>query len=192
MIFTLKRRQDMNTTVWSGGTTTQIAIFPQDASYADRKFDWRVSSAVVEAERSVFTPLPDYNRYIAVTGGEIELIHKESGTDTALRLPPYVPHYFDGGVETESIGCAKDFNLMLRKGEFDGKIGFSEGETELCFERDCVCVIYALSDARLCFDSESADISSGEAAIAEAQKGGRIAINGAAAYAWVHACANAE
>lgn len=33
---------------WSGGTTTQLAIFPPGASYADRDFLWRVSSAAVE------------------------------------------------------------------------------------------------------------------------------------------------
>ena len=29
---------------WSGGTTTQIALFPPESSYAGRDFLWRVSS----------------------------------------------------------------------------------------------------------------------------------------------------
>ena len=50
------------TTAWSGGTTTQLAIAPEGAVYADRKFLWRLSSAQVELEHSDFTPLPDYDR----------------------------------------------------------------------------------------------------------------------------------
>ena len=55
---------DYRTTRWSGGTTTELAISPRDAVYADRNFLWRVSSALVEDETSDFTPLPDYNRLI--------------------------------------------------------------------------------------------------------------------------------
>ena len=49
----------------SGGTTTQIAIFPSDTPYSTRDFLWRVSSAVVTDEKSIFTPLPDYNLALA-------------------------------------------------------------------------------------------------------------------------------
>ena len=35
------------TTLWSGGTTTQLAIAPEGAVYADRDFLWRLSSAKV-------------------------------------------------------------------------------------------------------------------------------------------------
>ena len=53
---------DFVTSTWSGGTTTQLAIAPEGAVYAERSFLWRVSSATVELETSDFTPLPDYNR----------------------------------------------------------------------------------------------------------------------------------
>jgi len=41
-------QSEYRTSSWSGGTTTQIAIFPPEAEYADRDFLWRVSSAAVE------------------------------------------------------------------------------------------------------------------------------------------------
>ena len=49
---------DYLTPLWSGGTTTQIAIFPSDTPYSTRDFLWRVSSAVVTDEKSIFTPPP--------------------------------------------------------------------------------------------------------------------------------------
>lgn len=66
---------DYQISQWSGGTTTQIAIAPQGALYADRDFLWRLSSATVDLDESDFTPLPDYHRLIAPLRGEMELTH---------------------------------------------------------------------------------------------------------------------
>lgn len=51
-------KEQQKTSTWSGGTTTQLAIYPEDADYGKRNFTWRLSSATVEAEESVFTSLP--------------------------------------------------------------------------------------------------------------------------------------
>ena len=46
-VFRKLRPADYIVSVWSGGTTTQIAIAPEGARYAERDFLWRVSSATV-------------------------------------------------------------------------------------------------------------------------------------------------
>ena len=46
---------DYITTRWSGGTTTQLAIAPEGAVYADRDFLWRLSSAGVDDDYSKFS-----------------------------------------------------------------------------------------------------------------------------------------
>ena len=104
---------------WSGGTTTQIALFPPESSYAGRDFLWRVSSAVVEDGESAFTPLPDYDRHLMLLEGSLLLRH-DGGEP--LPLDPYQPHAFDGGAETVSVGRCRDFNLMLRKGKCRGGV----------------------------------------------------------------------
>ena len=103
---------DYQISQWSGGTTTQIAIAPQGALYADRDFLWRLSSATVDLDESDFTPLPDYHRLIAPLRGEMELTH-DGGP--LISLAPYQVHAFDGGADTHSRGRCVDFNLMLRK-----------------------------------------------------------------------------
>ena len=75
MEWKLLTQADQVTTTWSGGTTTQLAIAPEGAVYADRDFLWRLSSAKVELEHSDFTPLPDYNRLISVLHGEPGALH---------------------------------------------------------------------------------------------------------------------
>ena len=108
---------DYLTSVWSGGTTTQLAIFPPDAVYAHRDFLWRVSSATVDLEESDFTPLPDYDRLIATLRGEIVLTHNGGAP---LTLRPFEVHAFSGGDATHSVGRCRDFNLMLRRGRAAG------------------------------------------------------------------------
>ena len=110
---------DYLTTLWSGGTTTQIAIFPSDTPYSTRDFLWRVSSAVVTDEKSIFTPLPDYNRRLMLLDGSLLLRHNGGAP---FRLDAYQVHAFDGGAATESQGRCRDFNLMLRKGRCRGRL----------------------------------------------------------------------
>lgn len=115
----LLRPDDYITTAWSGGTTTQLAIAPAGAVYAERDFLWRLSSATVDLDESDFTALPDYRRWISTLRGDMALTHNGG---EALTLHPYDVHEFDGGDDTRSRGKCKDFNLMLRKGRTDGSI----------------------------------------------------------------------
>ncbi|MBO4913632.1 MAG: HutD family protein [Oscillospiraceae bacterium] len=107
------------TTSWAGGATTQLAISPEGALYADRDFLWRVSSATVELDESDFTPLPDYRRFISTLSGEMKLSHN-GGAE--LTLCPGEVHAFDGADVTHSRGRCTDFNLMLRKGSAEGSM----------------------------------------------------------------------
>lgn len=104
---------------WSGGTTTQLAIYPEDALYADREFLWRVSSAVVELPESDFTPLPDYDRILMILEGELSLSH-DGGEEYTLHSLEQTS--FDGASHTFSRGQVTDFNLMMRKGRCSGRV----------------------------------------------------------------------
>lgn len=112
-------KQDYVISQWSGGSTTQLAIFPPAAIYAQRDFLWRLSSATVELERSDFTPLPDYQRYITVLEGSMTLTHDNGDP---VSLAPGQVHGFDGGSATRSVGRCTDFNLMVRKGACQGTL----------------------------------------------------------------------
>ncbi len=104
-------KDDYITSEWSGGTTTQIAIYPESEKYVDRNFLWRISSATIDVDVSDFTLLYDYNRFIATLDKGIEL-HQDG---EVYKLEPLEIHYFDGGMSTKSFGRCRDFNLMLRK-----------------------------------------------------------------------------
>ena len=130
------KQSDYNISRWSGGTTTQLAIAPEGAIYAERDFLWRISSATVDLEESDFTALPDYHRWISTLEGGMKLSHEKGAL---IELSPYQVHQFDGGIDTHSWGKCTDFNLMLRKGKATGKIRsltMKDGETQtISFEQ---------------------------------------------------------
>lgn len=98
------------TSAWSGGTTTELAIFPPTARYTERDFRWRLSTAVVTAPESTFTSLPAYHRLLMVLTGEMRLEHTGQHSVT---LRPFEQDSFSGAWQTRCTGTGRDFNLML-------------------------------------------------------------------------------
>ena len=99
---------------WSGGLSREIMIFPSDAEYGPRNFLYRVSTAVVESRESIFTDLPNYNRFIIPLSGELNLsINQEHH-----HLAPFSVLAFDGAAKTlsQSEPNLTDLNLMVKKG----------------------------------------------------------------------------
>jgi uncharacterized protein len=109
MKVTITRKQEMQTSRWAGGTTTQIAIHPSGASLSERNFHFRISTATVEAESSTFTFLPGVKRVLMILEGKLELEHVGHYSKTLLASETDV---FPGDWETHSRGKVRDFNLM--------------------------------------------------------------------------------
>ncbi len=114
----LIRKAEQNTTIWSGGTTTQIAIYPSNAEYSKRNFIWRLSSAKVDLAQSTFTSLPGISRVLMVIDGVLKLEHE--GHHSAY-LKPFEQDHFCGDWITKSVGKVNDFNLMMSQ-ECQGKL----------------------------------------------------------------------
>jgi len=113
MKFRKINKSEYKVSKWSGGSTTELAIFPENADYAKRKFLWRVSSAKVELDKSSFTPLPGVQRIIMPLDGELKLHHLKQ---RKLILKPFEQDSFPGNWQTESEGKVQDFNVMCQAG----------------------------------------------------------------------------
>ncbi len=119
MVWNLLTPTQYTTSSWSGGTTTQLAIYPVTAAYANRDFLWRLSSAKVEQATSVFTPLPDYHRFLTVLRGTLNL---KIGCGDRVPLQHLEVRAFSGGDRVESWGICTDFNLMIRRSSCEGEM----------------------------------------------------------------------
>jgi len=105
-------KTNYKTSSWSGGTTTELFIYPPESSYQKRDFQIRISSATVDIEESNFTKLPGYNRVLMILDGQLELNHQGK---YQKKLSQYECDYFDGTWETSAKGKVIDFNLMTSK-----------------------------------------------------------------------------
>lgn len=109
----LLKNDDYLTSVWSGGKTTQLYIYPEDAIYKELDFKFRISSATVELDKSEFTKLDGVLRFITPLDKELKLTHNKKDY---IVLNPFDVYEFEGGIDTTSFGTARDFNLMLANG----------------------------------------------------------------------------
>lgn len=109
----LIKSEGFKTSKWSGGETTQLAIFPPEKEYINRDFVWRLSSATCELEESDFTHLPDFDRVLMVLEGEVVLNYEGK---KVVKLGKLEQDSFDGAIKTKSFGKITDLNLMVKKG----------------------------------------------------------------------------
>ena len=97
---------------WIGGETTQLYIEPIGMSVKE-EFDLRISIASVNKGENEFSNFSNYNRYLTVLQGEIDL----SQDGKKIKIKELEELRFDGGVKT--IGkCANDimdFNIIWKK-----------------------------------------------------------------------------
>ena len=94
---------------WSGGTSAQLFIYPPTAEYLQRNFIFRLSTAIVNIEKSEFTSLPGVSRHLMVLEGETVLTHENHHSK---KLGKFDIDEFEGDWKTSSIGKCTDFNLM--------------------------------------------------------------------------------
>jgi environmental stress-induced protein Ves len=107
----LIRKSQQNCATWSGGTTTQLFIYPRNETYSNLQFDFRISTATVEVETSTFTQLPGVRRTLMVLDGTMGLNHQHHHTK---QLQKFDIDEFMGDWQTNSIGKCTDLNLMCR------------------------------------------------------------------------------
>lgn len=107
------KKSDFITTKWSDGDTTQLYIYPEDGSYAERNFSFRLSTATVTNEKSTFTKLNGVSRELMILSGEMKLEHYGRYSKV---LKEFEQDSFMGDWDTISYGKVIDFNLMTKEG----------------------------------------------------------------------------
>lgn len=126
------KKEELSTSKWSGGTTTQLYIYPENELYENRNFKFRISSAKVDLEESTFTKLPNIKRKIMILDGKLKLVHENHHEIT---LEKFDQDTFYGDWNTKSYGKVIDFNLMLNKNT-DGIIEHINLENEITIDYD--------------------------------------------------------
>ncbi|RXI38826.1 hypothetical protein DP129_09430 [Clostridium tetani] len=155
----LIKKEDQKTSAWSGGTTTELFIYPKNTEYKKLNFGWRLSSAKVIDEESTFSHLPNIWRYIMVLDGNLKLIHENHHS---LDLSPFEVDSFSGDWTTKSYGKVTDFNLMLNN-DYTGNIDALYFKKDIKFSIDKnlshVEAFYTLEEGTCVFINEEEHIN---------------------------------
>ncbi len=165
-------KKDYKTSAWSGGTTTELFLYPESGDYARRDFLFRISSATVDLAESDFTCLPGVQRYITPLQGAFTLTHPGMAP---VHLTPQAPPYgFPGDIPTHCVGTATDFNLMLKG---------CRGHMELCHSRAPIKPgfngFYPTEKAVLTLDGQAYPMNPGDLLVVFAEKATAISLSNA-------------
>jgi uncharacterized protein len=99
-----------------GGSTTEVAVFPENSTVSGSSFAWRVSIAEVSAS-GPFSRFAGYERHIMTIEGDGMLLEIEQAPDIELRNL-FVPACFSGDWTVSGRlvgGPTRDFNLIVAK-----------------------------------------------------------------------------
>lgn len=111
MAIQVLKKENLITSVWTGGTTTQLYISPENADLSKKDFDFRISTATVVQEESDFTPMPGFGRKLMVLKGELQIEH---AGHHSIFLKAFEQDQFSGDWQTKSKGTVVDFNVIYR------------------------------------------------------------------------------
>ena len=111
MLVTRHKKENLQSNSWTGGKTTELAIYPEGAGYKNLDFLFRISTATIETESSTFSHLPGVSRVLMLLDGTLEIQHKDRYKKTLCKFDC---DHFSGEWETSSLGKAIDFNIMTR------------------------------------------------------------------------------
>lgn len=106
------KKTDFKVSKWSGGETTELLLLPKNASYKERNFSVRLSSATLDIPVSSFTYLGEIKRFITPITRPFLL---EVNRSEPFLLSPFEVFEFSGTDEVKSYGMSVDFNLMLNE-----------------------------------------------------------------------------
>lgn len=117
----LRKYGSYKSTPWKngGGVTSEIAIYPETANFADNDFLWRLSSAKITSTNN-FSAFDGYDRILFVVKGE-GLLLSENGSPHKNRLPSLIAYRFQGEtpIECELLSDeVVDFGIIYKRGLF--------------------------------------------------------------------------
>jgi environmental stress-induced protein Ves len=118
------RASDARVSPWKNGrgSTRELALGPEHASFERGDFDWRISAAGV-AEPGPFSVFHGFERVLVVTSGA-GLVLEHGPHAPRARLRRMEPYRFSGDWPTGAElvgGPVEDFNVLARRGCFEAE-----------------------------------------------------------------------
>lgn len=161
------------------GTTRELALWPDGATFEREDWDWRVSAASVQAD-GPFSSFPGCERILVVTrGAGLRLAH-EGADARAARLRPLEPYRFSGDGRTSAelvAGPVEDFNVIARRGRARAeaqalRLGARRARETLAAGHAFLHVLAGACVARVTGEEDAFELGTGDSLWLRALRGG--------------------
>lgn len=161
---TLLKSNDFQVSDWSGGKTKQLYLSPPTGHYGRREFDYRLSTATVEAAESEFSDLSGFHRILMSLDHPLRLLNDSRQEETVLA--PFTPYFFEGSDSITSRGTCTDFNLIYSD-HYQGQM-IAVSNKQVLIRDEEIQFIYALTNLTVIGDNfPPLDIEEGNFLIVE-------------------------
>lgn len=111
MNYSILKKKNIQPGIWDGGKTFEYFIYPENSTYSERDFLFRISSASIDKVPSDFTRFSGFQRYLLMLDGFLEIIH--NGSEEVYSEEEIFEFDSDDSIVSKSSGS--DFNLMVAK-----------------------------------------------------------------------------
>ncbi len=181
MTFLVLRAHDRPASPWKngGGTTRQIAVFPEDAGLAD--FDWRVSLATVAAA-GPFSTFPGVDRLMLVLSGRLTLDMAGVSPVTLDGASP--PFAFPGDAPVSALVPAApvtDVNVMVRRERFTARLERRRiAGTAAVVSQDVTLILCRVGGVAVALATHADELGAWDVARIEGARGALIRLRSAA------------
>lgn len=99
------------------GKTLELFKYPKESIFANRDFDFRISTRNVSSKEFKQQDMDGYYRYMMITKGRAKITHENH---YSIELEPFREDFYNGSWKTETKGTYEDFILSLRDKEKGG------------------------------------------------------------------------
>ena len=101
---------------WSGGKTTELAIYPKHADVKRKDFIWRLSSATCKKDKAKFTDYTGFNRVLLPLEGTAKIENvSPDGEKHETEIQELEQIEFSGADKTTAYDLKRDYNLIIRE-----------------------------------------------------------------------------
>ena len=111
MNYSILKKKNIQPGIWDGGKTFEYFIYPENSTYSERNFLFRISSASIEKVPSDFTKFSGFRRYLLMLDDSLEIIR--NGAEEIYLEEEIFEFDSDDSIVSKSSGS--DFNLMVAK-----------------------------------------------------------------------------
>ena len=158
MQYQIIKREDFIVHRWSGGTTSEIFLFPPSSCWEKKDFQIRISSADCRVDGAPYSDFTGFTRHILPLRGSMHMFHE--GHHEVL-LNPFDVDIFDGSWNTHHIGKAVDFNLLYSE-NWTGRLKPLLQNESIKIEKSGIIGFYAVEDAEILSRDFSVEVPAGD------------------------------